>query len=186
MLIPSKSKVVRPWWRPFKRYLLRNLPRKKRILGTWLHRILGDGLFDARLWKPSQETVARGMVVGTFMGLMPFFGLQIFLSMLICYVWRVNFTVAALATLISNPFTTPPILWLQYRLGQWIMAPWIDGDLPQPLVVQDHLLHFGKPFLVGALVSALVASLFAYPLMHALWYGLTALRRRNRRLGLRE
>jgi len=181
---PLRKRVLRrPWWRPFKRHLVRNLPRRKRMLNTWLHRVLGNRLFDPLLWKPTEETVARGLMVGTFIGLLPFFGLQILLSIFICYAWRVNVTTAALATFISNPLTAPPIMWAQLKLGRFLLSPWVIVNPIDPVLIQSHWMQYGRPFMTGAIVSATALALLSYPAVHAVWYAVESMRKRTRQRG---
>lgn len=176
-----KPKPQWPWYRPvmrnWRRYYLRQFPRKKKLHGGWLHRLLGNRLFDPGLWLPTRDTVALGVTVGTFIGFMPFFGLQIVVSLLLCFMLRVNVTAAVLATFISNPLTGGGILYLQYRVGKWLSAYLWDPMDPAEL---EHLTGMiklwvvnGKPLMLGAVVTGVAAALIAYPLTLLLWSGVT-------------
>lgn len=158
-----------PWWRAPFRYLLRVRLRRRHVHGTFLHRMFGERALEPALWIPSRDAVARGLAFGTFTGLLPLPGLQIFLAALVCYFLRANVAVAALATLVSNPFTALPLLAAQYQFGGWLMSflRWTD-----PVAYERagwHVLTYGKPLLVGSLLSAVAAGLIAYPLAHGLW-----------------
>ena len=48
---------------------LRHFPRRKHLKGGWLHRVLGEKLFAAELWKPSRQTVAGSVAAATAYGL---------------------------------------------------------------------------------------------------------------------
>ncbi len=131
--------------------------------------MFGERALEPSLWIPNRDGVARGLAFGAFTGLLPLPGLQIFLAALICYFLRANVAVAALATLVSNPFTALPLLAAQYKFGGWLMGflRWTD-----PAVYQGagwQFMAYGKPLLVGSLLSAAVAGLVAYPLAHGLW-----------------
>jgi uncharacterized protein len=176
-----KPKSKWPWYRPvmrnWRRYYLRQFPRKKKLHGGFLHRILGNRLFDPGLWLPTRDTVALGVTVGTFVGFMPFFGLQIVVSLLLCFMLRVNVTAAVLATFISNPVTGPGILYAQYRIGKWLSSyiwnPLEPAELEKLTGVIKLWVVNGKPLMIGAVVTGVVASLVAYPLTLLLWSGLT-------------
>ena len=138
--------------------------------------MLGNRLFDPGLWIPTRESVARGLAIGVFLGLMPFFGLQIVLSIFICFLFRVNVSAAVIATFISNPLTTGPILWLQLQLGKVLANTTPPGDLGEYAGALKFVLANAKPLLIGSLATALGGALLAYPLALWLWSGVTRLR----------
>ena len=59
---------VRRQLRRWRRRLLR-AAKPTRLRDTWVHRVLGERLFDPHLWVPSRETLAAGLAVGTFIAL---------------------------------------------------------------------------------------------------------------------
>ncbi len=84
---------------------LKHLPRRKNLKGGRLHRLLGDKLFARELWKPSRETIARGLALGLFIGFTPTMGIQIILTGLAAYFLKVNIPIALAGSLVTNPFT---------------------------------------------------------------------------------
>ena len=173
---------VWPWWRPLARkgriYYLRQFPRRKRLHGGFLHRLLGNRLFDPGLWIPTRESVARGLAVGIFLGLMPFFGAQIILSLAFSLLFRVNVSAAVIATFISNPLTTFPILALQLQVGKLIVDTTPAGDAGDTAGALKFVVANAKPLLFGSLATAAAAALITYPLALLLWSGVTRLRAR--------
>ncbi len=162
-----EGKTKRPWWRKWKSFFIRQYPRKRKLRGTFLHKILGNRLFDPLMWIPNRASVAKGIALGLFIGLLPFFGLQIFLTAVLCLVFRVNITAAILATFITNPVTAPGILLMQYKLGMWLSGPVNADEVAQFTGVLRYIVGHGKPLMVGCLSSALLASMVGYPM--ALW-----------------
>ncbi len=157
------------WRRRFRRYLLRQYPRKRKLKGGFLHRLLGDRLFEHRLWKPERVPFAGGIALGLAIGLMPTYYVQIILAFLLAYALKMNITAAVLGTLVTNPITTPGILLLQYRLGiRLIGAPDKTELSHYPGAVQAILDH-GKPYLVGSLVTALAAGALGYGITLLVW-----------------
>jgi uncharacterized protein (DUF2062 family) len=121
------------------------------------------------------------MAIGVFNGLLPLPGLQVFFSALLCYAMRSNVAVAAHATLISNPFTTPPNVWAQFKRGQWLMSlQWWTGSEYEG--AGRYFADYGRPFLAGSLTSAVLLGMLAYPLTLWVWNVVEAavLRRRLR------
>jgi uncharacterized protein (DUF2062 family) len=176
----SKPSTERPWWRaPFK-YLLRVRPRQRQLHGSMLHRLLGSRLFENALWVPDQHTLAKGVAIGTFIGMLPLIGLQIIVSAVLCYFMRANIAAAALATLISNPFTAPGLVWMQLELGHWVAPAFATMDNTHYEGTARFLVSYGKPLLVGSLVSAAVSALVAYPMTLGGWFlGERMIRRRK-------
>ena len=99
--------------------LLHLIPRQHHLNGTILHRVIGDRLFDPRLWKPTQTSVSAGLAIGIFIALTPTIGVQIPLIILSALFLRVNIPVALAASWVTNPLTAPIIYPLQYQLGLW-------------------------------------------------------------------
>lgn len=167
--IPFKLVPIRPWWRKPFRYLLKVRPRPRHLHGSLVHKMLGSRIFETSLWVPDREALAKGVAVGMFIGMLPLIGLQILTSAIICYFLRANIAAAALATLVSNPFTAPGLIWAQLELGHWIAPAFVGMDNTHYEGTAKFLVAYGKPLLVGSLVSAAVCGILSYPLMHGLW-----------------
>jgi hypothetical protein len=155
-------------WRRTKigRYL-RHLPRAKHVRGTWIHRCFGDRLFASELWHPTRQGFALGMAVGAFFAMLPPLPIQMIGAALVAYVMRVNVPAALAGTWISNPFTTPFCVYLQYRLGCLLL-----GREPAEIHI-NHLLTTLEaapvPYLVGILPIAVGTMVLTYPLTLVLW-----------------
>lgn len=166
-----------PWYRPvlrnWRRYYLRQFPRKKKLHGGLLHRMLGNRLFDPGLWLPTRDTVAWGMALGAFIGLLPFPGLQIFLSMLACFAFRVNVTAAVVATFISNPFTVGPLWYIQTLVGTMVVGSVDPAELEGYTGFARKWVEYGKPLMFGAVVTGAGAAIISYVFTLLLWSGFT-------------
>ena len=174
-------KPDRPWWRSTFRFLLRARLRRRHVHGTLLHRLLGERLFAPQLWIPNADSAARGMAFGTFVGFLPLPGLQMFFAILICYILRANIAAAVLGTLLTNPLTTPAIVFAQYKLGRWLLPAMQYVDNGEYRLAGRSFAAF-KPFLVGSLVSSVVLGLLAYPVTLGVWkLAAAAVARRKRR-----
>lgn len=66
--------------------------------------------------------IARGVFAGTFVNFPPIFGLQIVAAIGLAYAMRGNILAAVLATLLSNPVTTPLIALVSLNLGHWMLG----------------------------------------------------------------
>ena len=161
-------KPERPWWRTPFRFLLRARLRRRHVHGTLLHRLLGERLFAPELWIPNADSAARGLALGTFVGFLPLPGLQMFFAVLLCYILRSNIAAAVLGTFFTNPFTTPAIVFAQYKLGPALLPAMQYVDTGEYRLAGRSLAAF-KPFLVGSLVSSVVLGLIAYPVTLGVW-----------------
>ena len=149
---------------------LRHLPRRKHIKGTMVHRLFGDRLFDSELWHPTRQRFASGMALGAFFALMPPLPFQMLGAGIIAYITRVNVPAAMTGTWISNPFTTPFIVYLQYRLGCLMMGR-------DPIHIADDQLLSSLaaaplPYMLGILPSAIILALVSYPISLIVWDGI--------------
>ncbi|MGV8988230.1 MAG: DUF2062 domain-containing protein [Cypionkella sp.] len=66
--------------------------------------------------------IARGVFAGTFVNFPPIFGLQVVAAVLLAWAMRGNILAAIVATLLSNPVTTPLIAVVSLKLGHWMLG----------------------------------------------------------------
>lgn len=145
---------------------LRHLPRMKHIRGTWLHRKLGDRLFSVEMWQPERFRFASGFSIGVFFGMLPI-PIQMLSAAWVAYLARVNIPAAVAGTWASNPLTMPFLLFLQYRIGVFMLGgPEINIGTTDWLIL---LKRAPLQFLVGGFVTGCIFSLLAYPLSLMGW-----------------
>ena len=145
----------------------------------WL-RFFGTALHHPNLWHLNRRSVAGGVAVGLFAGLIPG-PFQVLSAALFAVMLRVNLPVAAVATFYTNPFTIVPLYFLAYRLGAFVLghngagAPQ-DGvhffDLPLAEWIPalfTWLGAMGKPFVFGLLLLAISLAAIGYVAVIAVW-----------------
>jgi uncharacterized protein (DUF2062 family) len=148
--------------------------------------------------------IARGVWAGTFANFPPILGFQVLSALGLAWAMRGNLLAAALATLLSNPITTPVIALVSLKMGYWMLG--IDGGFTVAAVfdafsvaVQDlwnnflaiftareahwdglrsfwHQIYL--PYLVGSIIPGLVTSTVLYKLTIPALTAYQALRRR--------
>jgi uncharacterized protein (DUF2062 family) len=110
------------------------------------------------------------MALGAFFALMPPLPFQMLGAGIIAYITRVNVPAAMTGTWISNPFTTPFIVYFQYRLGCLMMGREqihiAEGQFLSSLAAAP------LPYLLGILPSAIILALISYPISLILWDGI--------------
>ncbi|MBL8340268.1 MAG: DUF2062 domain-containing protein [Rubrivivax sp.] len=175
----------------FRRYL----PSAERLQASPSLRWLRPLLDRPWLWHLTRHRVAAGAAIGVFFGfLIPV--LQIAAAAAAALLLRANLPVAAVATLVSNPFTYVPIGVAAYQTGSALLGERVDAEQararaetwseqmaaePGDESWSARVLAIGKPLMLGLLVFASVGAVFAWAAVHALWIAGVAVRRRRRR-----
>ncbi|WEN43307.1 hypothetical protein CKCBHOJB_02922 [Thauera sp. GDN1] len=160
--------------------LERFLPTRDAITRSRLLRWLGPRIHDPLLWHVNRRSVARGVAMGVFFGLMIPVA-QIPAAAVASLLLRGNLWIAAVSTLVSNPLTYGPLYYFAYRLGAGVIgahtpAELTPGDVEQPFRVMDSfaqawawLTGIGQPLLMGMLIMAVTGSIVAYLLTQLVW-----------------
>jgi uncharacterized protein (DUF2062 family) len=154
----------------------------------WL-RPLAPVLSHPRLWHLDRRSVAGGVALGLFFGVLIPVGQVACVA--IAAIWlRVNLPVAAASTLVTNPFTFPPIYYFAYRMGAGLTGrsstePWWEQGLSVlgELGWLELLRAVGEPLVVGLVILAVAAAGTGYLLTHQAWRWLTVLRLVRKRRG---
>lgn len=168
-LLPSQDTVQNQrWLKPF---------------GNWLQ--------HPNLWHLHRRSVAGGVAVGLFCGLVPG-PLQMISAALLSVLLRVNLPVAALTTLYTNPFTILPLYVVAYELGAWFSgvssnAPIKHLALPEmhwqswPSELWAWMQMLGKPLLIGLPLLGLILAITGYFAVRVVWRVVVMLRWRARK-----
>lgn len=138
----------------------------------WLGRF-GAFLHHPNLWHLNRHSVAGGVALGLFAGLVPG-PLQMLAALLLAIPLHVNLPVALLTTLYTNPLTIVPLYVLAYEYGGLLI-----GETGQAVAVKtfemdwlhlvdsmramsDWMVSLGKPLAVGLLALALTLAAVGY------------------------
>ncbi len=156
----------------------------------------GNFLAHHNLWHLHRRSVAGGVAVGMFAGLIPGSNpVQFTAAALLAIGFKVNLPIAVIVTLYSNPFTIVPLYYLAFKLGQLVT---LDSSATMPELAFDlegkgfrewipaalnWLASIGKPLLIGIPLLAILLAAVSYPLVRVSWrcYVVHAWRRRNAR-----
>jgi len=149
---------------------LKQLLHRHRYQGTFLHRILGERLFEKELWHISRHSLSGGFALGLFIAFTP----TIPFHMLLCFVlalWmRVNLPMALTACWINNPLTAFPIYMFTFKIGRAVV-----GKLPASYLLSNTPERFGRYFVnmvnivTGGVLIGAAAALAGYILVQILW-----------------
>ena len=136
------------------------------------------------LWAFNRDSVARGVAVGLFFGvLLPV--AQIVAAIFAAVVVRANLLVTAASTFVTNPVTLPFVYYYAFRIGSLLTER--DREVAADVTVSEEAAEqalevaawhvtlidwassIALPFLVGLLFLALTAAVLGYALIHAAW-----------------
>ena len=171
----------------FRKYL----PSHQSIRENRYLRFFGASLQHHNLWHLHRKSVAGGVAIGMFCGLVPG-PLQMLSAALFAIIFRVNLPVAAIVTWYTNPVTILPLYYIAYKLGTFVTGshssapPRLDlkiFDLPLAEWIPATAHWFaamGKPFAVGLILLALILAVAGYLAVIAAWRVHVVLSWRNR------
>lgn len=97
-----------------------NMPTREGMAQNKYVRPFAHRVLKSELWRFNRRSVPRGVALGMLTGVIIPIG-QIFAAAVLALSVRANVPVAALTTFVTNPFTTPFIWFLSYKLGQSIL-----------------------------------------------------------------
>lgn len=154
-----------------------------RPIQHWLH--------HPNLWHLHRRSVAGGVAIGLFCGLIPG-PLQMISAALVAILLRVNLPVALFTTLYTNPFTIVPLYLLAYEIGIWVSGS--SNRIAVPAFPELHwsdaftqvwawLMVLGKPLLIGLPLLAVGLAIIGYVTVRLFWRLFVVLKWRRRHLG---
>ena len=162
-------------------------PDRESLLGNRWLRPVAHRLTHPEIWHFNRRNVARGVALGLFVGFILPIG-QIVVAALLAASARGNLLVAAMATLITNPFTFPPIYYAAFRTGSFLLNPLVaEGSTAEPVderqagSMLEMLTSASLPTMFGLLLFATLSAAAGFGAVHVAWR--LSLRRQWRRRG---
>lgn len=157
------------------RLQLPKLPTRDALLSQSWSRPFARYLGAPVLWRWNRRGVARGLALGLFVGiLIPL--VQSPFAALFAVLARANLPVAVLATFVTNPLTTPVVLYSAYRLGKVMLLaeqanPIVDMSQSMALIetVINWLATASLPTALGLATMASVAAVTGYFFVQLGW-----------------
>ena len=151
----------------------------------------GSFLRHPNLWHLNRRSVAGGVGIGLFAGLVPG-PLQMLTAALLAVPLRVNLPVALVTTFYTNPITIGPLYLLAYEIGAFLVDGGGRATMPPDFdwiqfgrSVEAYLawvLSLGKPLFIGLVTLAVSLGILGYAAVQIGWraYVVLAWRRRAR------
>lgn len=151
---------LKAWFKP---------PTREQLLANRWLRPFAHRLKDPSLWHFNRRSIARGVALGLFAGLLVPLG-QTPVAAALAFSVRANVIIAAFATLVTNPLTFPPIYFAAYKVGSGVLGERLavyDGTLlPHKLT---GAVQVAAPTALGLLVFAIIAAVLGFAMVHMFW-----------------
>ena len=152
----------------------RNMPTREQMERN---RFVPNQVLRSELWRFTRRSVPRGVALGLLVGILVPFA-QIFFAAMLSFTIRANVPVAGLTTFVTNPFTTPFIWVVAYKVGSWLLH--VDAmTVVQPVARTmqqtqfDHMLQWltGATLVTafGLVIIAIVSAAVSYLLTSFTW-----------------
>lgn len=144
----------------FTRWIHANAPTREslerhRFLAPIAHRVLAP-----ELWRFTRRSVPRGVALGLLVGIFLMIpGLQMVGAAFLALPFRANIPLAAAMTFLSNPATTPLILWASLYVGNTMLGRTADISSFMALVQEHASIRQWAAWLVSEAAPALVFGL---------------------------
>lgn len=171
------------------------LPTSESMRSQRVFKLFGNTLLRPELWRLHRYSVASGVAIGMFCGLIP--GPFQMLGAALGALWlRANLPIAVLTTLYTNPLTIVPLYLLAYKLGSLILhanhasaapAPpdWVWAEpIHSAHLLLEWMVRLGPALALGIFVLACLLAMFGYVAVRVLWslqVRMTYRRRRQKR-----
>ena len=153
-----------------KKFFKKYTPNKDIVKDYKILNFLGSALFHEDLWRFSRIPFCRGAVIGIFWGWMPMFFQMIPAAFCAVY-FRANIPLSLAGVWISNPITMPPMMYIGYEFGNYILG--IDPLFDQFEASIDWILGIfsliWEPLLVGTMIIGVSSAVLGFIGIHLFW-----------------
>jgi uncharacterized protein (DUF2062 family) len=153
-----------------KKLLKRFLPEPHKFKEHPHLKRFGARLHDPHLWHLSRRSVPGAFSIGLFVAFVPLPGHMIMAAAL-AIAARVNLPIAVALVWVNNPFTLPPIFYLTYKLGAWVLREPAPATVVEPTFswLLTELQAAWVPVLIGCLICGVAAAVAGNVFIRCLW-----------------
>lgn len=174
----------------FSNWLKKYIPTVQSLKNSAPFKKLWPYFRSTALFKWNCQTVARGVAAGLAGAVLP--GFQLFYAAILALILRGNLPIALLLTLVTNPLTVIPIVYLTSYIGNLVGGNGQSITLIQPLKWDFSnwhefgsnffvwFLQFGKSYFIGLPILSLSLGIIGYFSTIIIWKGIFFLRKKRK------
>jgi uncharacterized protein (DUF2062 family) len=149
--------------------MIRRVLKKTSTRSEKLDKFLDKYNLSREYFGVSRRSVTRGVWIGLFWGFIPM-PMQMVAVVLSTFAFRFNVPIAIAMVWLSNPLTMPPMYYMEYLTGNFLLGREGLGDIQ--LTMEWFSEHFDEilvPLYVGTSFYSVVVSSIIYFLINWLW-----------------
>ncbi len=160
-------------------WVRRNSPGREELLQSRVLRPFAHRIAHSELWRFTRRSVPRGVALGLFVGiflLLP--GVQIIGVAMLAMPVRANIPIGAAMTFLSNPATTPFLIWLSVYIGNLTFG--LNADVSTWSRLWERgasasewaawvFSDAAPAFLTGLFIISVVSAVVGYGVSSLLW-----------------
>ncbi|MGB5830384.1 MAG: DUF2062 domain-containing protein [Thiohalocapsa sp.] len=144
------------------------MPNPREILHSKYLQVFGTLLHDPNLWHLNRRSASGAVALGLFVMYMPPIG-QMLMAAAGAIKFRVNLPISVSLVWLTNPITIPPMFYLAYVIGAWLLGQPIRTFEPSFWLDWHNWLGVVGPVLLGSLICATFCSVTGYLTIQILW-----------------
>ncbi len=148
--------------------MVRKVFKKKRSSGK-LDAFIKKYNIPREFLSVNRKSVTKALLVGIFIAFIPM-PFQMLAVLAVSPFIRFNIPIAISMVWLSNPFTMPPMYYMEYLTGTWLlgMEPLHDVEMTMEWF-QEHLDDIFIPLYVGTFFYSFTVSVAVYYIVNWLW-----------------
>ncbi|MDQ6968915.1 MAG: DUF2062 domain-containing protein [Mariprofundus sp.] len=164
-----------------RRLVQRFLPDHRTIRDHKALKCFGKLLHDPALWHLNRHSVAKAYFVGLVCAFIPI-PFQMVLAAAVAIMIRSNLPISVALVWLTNPLTMPPLFYMAYKVGAWMMGLPEQDFLFEPSLdwVTQSMSTVWEPFLLGCAVLGVGSGALGYVGIQLLWRWMVVRRWRGR------
>ena len=140
---------------------------------TFVHRVLGERIFQKHFWGFDVNSLAGGFSLGLFVAFTPTIPFQMLFAAFAAVALRVNLPISLIACWVTNPFTALPIFLAARELGRFLLKDsWLTGFILEIFGFGSKTGLFMENSLylwAGSLIFAIIAAVSGNIIIRIMW-----------------
>lgn len=131
---------------------------------------LGTALHHPWLWHFNRHSVAGAFAIGMFCMWIPFPPQTLMAAAAAIFI-RVNLPISVALVYVTNPVTIPPLFYLAYQLGAWLLGENIQ-EIDFALTTewfQSTFMNIWPPMMLGCMIFAVISAFLGYYGIQLFW-----------------